>query len=110
MSNYGTPFLHFYVFSLTSASYSISTLDCVGDLGVPLDITFTPSVHRTDSENTIGLVLFMRNRSFSKLSNAPPSLLNSVIRRPHIGYVVDANSLSLITNVYWVVNGLLRGS
>ncbi len=108
MSNYGTLFPHLYVFSMTSASYSISTLDYVGDLGVPLDIIFTPSVHRTDSENTIGLVLFMRNRSFSKLSKAPPSLLNSVIIRPHIGYVMDANSLSPITSVYWVINALLR--
>ncbi len=74
-------------FSVVFGDRHIRLVTKVRELGVPLDTTFTPSVHCREAGNTARQLF---RRSFLDLSNVAFVPLHWAIASPHLAYAMEA--------------------
>ncbi len=84
---------------MADASQRIPQATDVRDLGVPLDTTFTSSVHYREAADTERRLLFMVRRSFCELSKAAFLPLDCAIVRPYLEYAMEANAPTLRADI-----------
>ncbi len=102
-------------FPAADTDHQIAPVTNVGDLGVPLDTTFTASAHCIEAANTARRLLFLVRRSFCELSKTAFTPLYCALVRPCLEYAMEANASTLgvdrnqFERVQRLTNGLVRG-
>ncbi len=86
-------------FSAADTDHRIPQVTDVRDLGVPLDTTFTASVHYIEAANTARRLLLLVRRSFCELSKTAFTPLYCALVRPHQEYAMETNAPTLRADI-----------